>query len=76
MPKTKTAKILIYMLSKSHGWGAHVWYRKTDHFNDVFLDKRDAMREAIAIAKAHGFTHALILEYYGRLNQKPYKVKL
>lgn len=76
MAKTKTAKIVIYLPFQLNGWGAHVLYRQTDYLNRVFSDKRDAMGEAIEKAKNEGFTHALILEDYGRLNQKPYRIAL
>lgn len=76
MSKIKTIKILVHMPFQCRGWGAHAWYRQKDYVNDVFSDKREAMDKALSVAKNAGFTHAMILEDYGRLNQKPYRIKL
>lgn len=76
MSKTKTVKIVVYMPFQCKGWGANAWYRNKTLLNDVYADKNDAMDKALSVAKDAGFTHALILEDHGRLNQKPYKLKL
>ena len=76
MSKIKTVKILVRMPFQCNGRGVHAWYRKKDYLNDVFSDKREAMNKALSVVKNAGFTHAMILEDYGRLNQKPYRIKL
>lgn len=76
MPKNKTVRIILYMLFQANGWGVKSWYRRETLLHKEYADKLEAMRETIAFVKAHGFTHALILEDYGRLNQKPYKIRL